>query len=128
MQALIEELKDWKQRAQEGGHSAPVDRTLDAVIAKVEPALAQILESTPGQVLTVSEAADREAVSARTVRDRCDRGEYPGAFRTQGATGHWRIPRRAIEERRARARASEPRTSVLDGIPSYQPDSDKVSE
>ena len=57
-------------------------------------------EDTPDSLHTTREAALWEGVSQKTIARRCIRGEYPGAIRTNGKGGHWRIPGSAIDARR----------------------------
>jgi excisionase family DNA binding protein len=68
-----------------------------------------------GALLTVDEAAAQLRVHPCTVREILQRGEVPGAWRTRGATGRWRIPAIglvAYHERMATA-AQEARRSAL---------------
>ena len=93
--AWIEEKRSEAERLELMGR---LDAVLEGVAEKY-----RCTHGTTGleeEVFTTQQAATRERVSTRTINDRCLRGEYPGAYRTQGNTGHWRIPISGIFLRR----------------------------
>lgn len=110
---------------------------LDAVFVHIQEFYLEthLLGEPDDRVLTAKETADYERASPRTINDRCLRGEYPGAYRTQGDSGHWRIPVSGILLRRERLRtdvqpdpvesaetvpkAAPPTSSELQDIPNY---------
>ena len=110
---------------------------LDAVFVHIQEFYLEthLLGEPDERVLTAKETADYERVSTRTINDRCLRGEYPGAFRTQGDSGHWRIPVSGILLRREQLRMDDqpdpgecaetvpktapPPSSELQDIPNY---------
>lgn len=47
--------------------------------------------------MTVKEAADYAALSTSMLRACFNRGEIPGAVRTSGPTGRWRVKREHID-------------------------------
>lgn len=47
-------------------------------------------------VFTTAEVAQMERVSAYTIMQACREGQMPGAYRTRGNTGQWRIPGSAV--------------------------------
>lgn len=59
------------------------------------------------RVLTTREVAELERVSAQSVSQLCAAGEFPGAYRSPGKRGRWRIPESAVLERRKRLAAAE---------------------
>lgn len=58
-------------------------------------------------VYTAAEVAAIEKVSAQTVALNCSAGHFPGAYRTSGAHGQWRIPESAVIAWRDRGKAPE---------------------
>ena len=56
------------------------------------------------KALTSGEAADILGVSSpTTVKNWLESGMFPGAFQTKG--GHWRFPKKEVEEARSRMKA-----------------------
>lgn len=70
------------------------------------------------KLLTPREVAALEGVSPRTVSNRCAQGEYRDAFRTNGDSGHWRIPSRSVRDRRYAPTAHRP-YSPLQTVPDH---------
>ncbi len=63
-------------------------------------------ETAPGRDLTTREtAALLGLANHRTVEQYCRAGRLPGAYKTSGETGDWRVPAAAIEAFRSRAGA-----------------------
>lgn len=55
--------------------------------------------------LTIKEAADVLRLNSDLLRSICAEGLMPGAYRTRGDRGHWRIPAAGIDEYRRNAAA-----------------------
>lgn len=52
-------------------------------------------------VYTCREIAAIEKVTPAVISEKCKKGQYPGAYKTAGAGGSWRIPVSALEAYRA---------------------------
>lgn len=63
------------------------------------------------ELLTTSGAAKRLGYCADTVREMCENGRLPGAYRS-GPGGHWRIPAEAVQ---ALIESSRPRVRLRTG-------------
>jgi excisionase family DNA binding protein len=74
---------------------------LDDVIAILEGVDGR--EAAAGRDLTTREAAAVMGLDSRTVERYCRAGRLPGAFKTSGETGDWRVPSTAIDAFRTRA-------------------------
>jgi hypothetical protein len=48
--------------------------------------------------LTLKEAADLLRMNPETLRVKCANGKIPGAFRTNGDTGNWRLDSVALRQ------------------------------
>ena len=82
---------EWQRRkaeALETGATAPV--------AKLAAVILQQLEALDGhdavRLMTTAEAATVLSVSEKTIRGWCGRRRFPGATKTSGRNGDWRIP------------------------------------
>ena len=94
------------RRADYGRLRAQVEATalLDEVIAILERV--DGTETAAGRDLTTRETAARLGLANhRTVEQYCRAGRLPGAYKTSGETGDWRVPAAAIETFRSRAGA-----------------------
>lgn len=60
-------------------------------------------EAVAGRDLTTREAAALLGLDSRTIERYCRAGRLPGAFKTSGETGDWRVPAAALEAFRIRA-------------------------
>ena len=122
MNTAISRIKAMAARAASVNSTAPVEQILKAVIRILELEFERHGRSHPSAMLSATEAAELEGVSTRTIRNRCQEGDYPGAELTRGDSGHWRIPLKDLERRRKslRSRAKNARGSPLADIPSYR--------
>ncbi len=82
---------EWQRRkaeALETGATAPVAKLADVIL--------QQLETLDGhdavRLMTTAEAATVLSVSEKTIRSWCGRRRFPGATKTSGRNGDWRIP------------------------------------
>ena len=68
--------------------------------SEVRRAVLELLHDIDGQAatdrVTCFEAARYLGISATTVQRWCKRGRFPGAEKTSGETGEWRIPLDAL--------------------------------
>lgn len=100
---VLEQLESRIDDAKAMGAQAPVARILESVVELIREHLATEPDGhmSEGCALSTGEVAEMEGVSRRTINNRCALGEYPGAYRTNGDRGHWRIPSSAIEARKS---------------------------
>lgn len=111
MKTLAELLAEYERRrmhADRTGATAPVWAVYDLVIEELERVAGDISED-----LTTADVAGLLKVCPTTVARKAAAGAFPGARKTSGETGDWRIPREAVEafrrgEADARLNASEP--------------------
>ncbi len=82
---------EWQRRkaeALETGATAPVAKLADVIL--------QQLETLDGhdavRLMTTAEAATVLSVSEKTIRGWCGFRRFPGATKTSGRNGDWRIP------------------------------------
>ncbi|MCG1023851.1 helix-turn-helix domain-containing protein [Sutcliffiella horikoshii] len=62
-------------------------------------------ESEKAEYVKSSEAAEIGGVSDQTIRRWCEKGKFPGAFKTDG--GHWRIPQKFFKMTLQEARKAD---------------------
>ena len=84
---------DWQRRKAEGlqtGATAPVAKLADVILQQ----LTQLdgLDKGVTRLMTTAEAANVFSVSEKTIRGWCRRRRFPGATKTSGRKGDWRIP------------------------------------
>ncbi len=86
---LVAEWQRRKVEALETGTTAPVAKIADVILRQLEE-----LDgcSNAGRMLTTAEAASLLSVSEKTVRAWCCHRRFPGAIKTSGRSGDWRIP------------------------------------
>lgn len=100
----MNEYMDWLatqiREAECMGATGAVSDILQEVRRRLPPEFRLLLELPP---LTTSQVAIMEGVSPQTIAERCRDSEYPGASKTDGPHGNWRIPIEAIAKRRASA-------------------------
>ncbi len=83
---------EWQRRkaeALETGATAPVAKLADVILHQLER-----LDGHDDAVrlMTTAEAATVLSVSEKTIRGWCGRRRFPGAAKTSGRNGDWRIP------------------------------------
>ena len=82
---------EWQRRkaeALETGATAPVAKLADVILQQLE----QLDGHDAVRLMTTSEAATVLSVSEKTIRGWCGRRRFPGATKTSGRNGDWRIP------------------------------------
>lgn len=88
---LPELLAEWERRRADAEcvhASAPIAEVYNVVLEE-----ARQIDGVPTRhLMTTKEAAFVLSVSPRTVARRCKRGGFPGAVKTSGDDGEWRIP------------------------------------
>jgi predicted DNA-binding transcriptional regulator AlpA len=86
---LLEDLQRRKAEAAQVGASAPIAQILDLVIAQLDR-----LDGVDGspRLVRVQTAAVTLGLSPATIRRMCQGGRFPGAMKTSGDRGDWRIP------------------------------------
>ena len=86
---LVAEWQRRKAEALETGTTAPVAKLADVILRQLEE-----LDgcSKAGRMMTTAEAAAVLRVSEKTARAWCGRRRFPGACKTSGRNGDWRIP------------------------------------
>jgi len=97
MDEIVQEITQRIHDADARRATAPVGDILRWVLSLIE---ATDLPAWYDRDLTSTEAAELEGICPRTITLRCNAGEYPGAYRTQGDRGRWRIPLSALAKRR----------------------------
>jgi len=81
-----------REDAERHGAQGKIAQFYAVVIAELED-----LEAvSPEQKLTAQEVAEIEGVTDTTIRRQCKAGQWPGAEKTSGETGEWRIPARLV--------------------------------
>lgn len=63
---------------------------------------------------TAAEVAEIERVNVQTIQAACREGRMPGAYRTDGNAGHWRIPESAIIAYRERNKVQPVAPDVIE--------------
>ncbi len=84
---------DWQRRkveALETGATAPVAKLADVILQQLETLDGN--DKSVTRLMTTAEAAKVFSVSDKTIRGWCRRRRFPGATKTSGPTGDWRIP------------------------------------
>ncbi len=86
---LVAEWQRRKAEALETGTTAPVAKLADVILRQLEE-----LDGYASQerLMTTVEAAALLSVSGKTVRAWCCGRRFPGAIKTSGRNGDWRIP------------------------------------
>lgn len=109
---LIEVYGRRRDEAEHHASQAPLARVYDVVIRDLE----QVEVIGPRKMLRTSEVAELLGLAPRTVANKAAAGEFPGAEKTSGDDGEWRIPASAIyEPEKAKARRRrEGRRRILD--------------
>lgn len=95
---LSEALEDWRKRlhdAEEAGYLVRAD-VLIRNFLKTLSWLGDDAEAVSDGMLKPSVVAGLYAVHPKTVAKRARAGHWPGARRTNGESGHWRIPAVAV--------------------------------
>ena len=83
---------EWQRRkaeALETGATAPVAKLANVILDQLER-----LDGHDGtaRLMTTADAATVLRVSKKTIRGWCGKGRFPGATKTSGRSGDWRIP------------------------------------
>lgn len=97
------------RRADYGRLRAQVDAA--ALLGEVIEQLERVdgTETVGGRDLTTRETAELLGLANhRTVEHYCRAGRLPGAYKTSGETGDWRVPAAAIDAFRSRAGTRTP--------------------
>jgi excisionase family DNA binding protein len=68
--------------------------------------------TTGAKVYTTTEAAEMIHVSDQTIRRMCEKGKFPGAYKTDG--GHWRVPSKYFKITPEEARIREEGMASID--------------
>lgn len=66
------------------------------------------MQSNPSNLISVTQAAKELGLTPARVRQMCNRGEIPSAFRLGNS---WAIPRAAVERLKFRPRPGRPKKS-----------------
>lgn len=90
---LIREYERRLQDAQRFGTLAPLDK---AIVAFLEDLRHLDGVGTPERLMDTGEAAEILGLSQKTVRKWLRVGRFPGAQKTNGKEGEWRIPAREV--------------------------------
>lgn len=89
---LLETYRRRREDAEQHRSEGPLAQFYDVVIGELED-----LEAvSPEQKLSAQEVAEIEGVTDTTIRRQCKAGKWPGAKKTSGETGEWRIPARLV--------------------------------
>lgn len=86
---LLEEYERRRAEAARVGSTAPLAKVYSLVLEEL-----RALDGRPehGRMMSTGEAAEVLGVSCKTVRRWIDAGRFPGAVKTSGEAGEWRIP------------------------------------
>ena len=82
---------EWQRRkaeALETGATAPVAKLADVILQQLE----RLDGYDTVRLMTTAEAATVLSVSEKTIRGWCGLRRFPGATKTSGRNGDWRIP------------------------------------
>ena len=85
-------LSEWQRRkaeALETGATAPVAKLADVILHQLERLDGH---NDAVRLMTTAEAGTVLSVSEKTIRGWCSRRRFPGATKTSGRKGDWRIP------------------------------------
>lgn len=89
---LLETYRRRREEAEQHGSIGLIADFYAIVIGELED-----LEAvSPEQKLSAQEVAEIEGVTDTTIRRQCKAGKWPGAEKTSGETGEWRIPARLV--------------------------------
>ncbi len=84
---------EWQRRkveALETGATAPVAKLADVILQQLETLDGH--DNGVARMMTTAEAAKVHSVSEKTIRGWCGLRRFPGATKTSGRNGDWRIP------------------------------------
>lgn len=102
---LVAELERQRAEAATRAYLAPVARVLDEVLAAVR----RVDEMpTAARLVSTREAGQFLGLAPKTVARWCAAGRFPGAVKTNGRRGDWRIPLAVVYQVAGRARSAAP--------------------